>query len=47
MRNTDLWNIYVTYTSEFTKYSRQLAFACAAICWFFRSPNVTFPLPVL
>lgn len=47
MTNKELWDIYVNYTREFTKYSRQLAFACAAICWFFKSPEVTFPLPVL
>ena len=47
MKNKDLWDSYSTYTSEFTKYSRQLAFAAAAICWFFRSETVTFPKPII
>ena len=36
MKNRDLWASYEFYTSELTKYSRQLAFAAAAICWFFK-----------
>ena len=47
MRNKDLWESYDTYTSDLTKHARQLAFAGAAICWFFRSPEVTFPALVL
>jgi len=43
MKNSDLWKSYEFYTGELTKYSRQLAFAGAAICWFFKSPEITFP----
>lgn len=43
MKNKDLWQAYTEYTFETTKHARQLAFAGAAICWFFRSPEVTFP----
>ncbi|MEW8058542.1 MAG: hypothetical protein AB2787_03645 [Candidatus Thiodiazotropha endolucinida] len=47
MKNEELWKSYDSYTSELTKYSRQLAFAGAAICWFFKSPEVTFPKPII
>ena len=43
MKNSELWKSYEFYTGELTKYSRQLAFAAVAICWFFRSPEITFP----
>ncbi len=46
MKNAELWESYAFYTGELTKYSRQLAFAGAAICWFFKTPTVTFPQPV-
>ncbi len=39
-----LWDQYDYYTAELTKYSRQLAFANAAICWTLRSSGFTFPL---
>ncbi len=47
MKNSELWDSYNYYTGELTKYSRQLAFANAAICWFFKSPEVTFPSTVV
>ena len=47
MKNAELWESYGFYTGELTKYSRQLAFAGAAICWFFKTPEVTFPKPVI
>lgn len=47
MNNSELWDSYNYYTGELTKYSRQLAFANAAICWFFKSPEVTFPSTVV
>lgn len=43
MKNSELWESYEFYTGELTKFSRQLAFAAAAICWFFKSEDVTFP----
>lgn len=47
MKNSELWYSYSLYTSEFTKFSRQLAFAAAAICWLFKSPELSFPQPIL
>lgn len=37
------WAPYREYTGDLSKLSRQLAFADAAICWFFKTPEVTFP----
>ena len=47
MKTTDLWQTYDAYTSGITEQSRKLAFAAAAICWFFNSDEVTFPLSVM
>lgn len=47
MNNAELWKSYDYYTGELTKFSRQLAFAAAAICWFFKTPEITFPKPIL
>jgi hypothetical protein len=47
MTNKELWESYAFYTGELTRLSRQLAFAAAAICWFFRTAEGTFPLVVL
>lgn len=47
MKNAELWESYNYYTGELTKFSRQLAFAGAAICWFFKSEEITFPKPIL
>jgi hypothetical protein len=47
MKNSELWSQYSTYTSEFTKFSRQLAFAAVAICWFFKSHAITFPVTIV
>lgn len=46
MKNSELWKSYEFYTGELTKFSRQLAYAAAAICWFFKSEEVTFPKPI-
>jgi hypothetical protein len=47
MQLTDIWQQYDFYTKGVTESSRKLAFATAAICCFFKTPEVTFPLPVL
>lgn len=47
MNNSELWSQYRSYTEEFSKFSRQLGFAAAAICWFFKSDTVTFPTLIL
>lgn len=39
----DLWGHYSSYTRDLTEHSRKLGFAAAAICWFFKSDQVTFP----
>ena len=47
MKIDALWKEQQAYTRDLTEHSRKLGFAVAAICWFFRSPNVTFPPAVL
>lgn len=42
-----LWESYKNYSRDLTEHARKLAFAAAAICWFFRSPNITFPPAIL
>ena len=42
----ELWSEYEACTRELTESTRKLAFAGAAICWFFRSPQVTFPTSI-
>jgi hypothetical protein len=43
MKIDDLWKTYQYYTRDLTEHSRKLAFAVAVICWFFKSPEITFP----
>ncbi len=43
MQNRAAWADYAHYTAQFSSLARQLAFAGAAICWFFKTPDVTFP----
>jgi hypothetical protein len=43
MKIDDLWKTYQHYTRDLTEHSRKLAFAVAVICWFFKSPEITFP----
>jgi len=47
MQSRELWASYVEYTSSFSTSARQLAFAGAAVCWFFKTPEVTFPRLIL
>ena len=47
MKNKELWASYEFYTGELTKFSRQLAFAAAALCWLFRTQDGVFPAPIL
>lgn len=42
-----LWTQYQDYTESHTEHARKLAFADAVVCWFFKSPDVTFPPAVL
>jgi len=43
MKTDKLWEQYQHYTQTLTEHSRKLAFAGAAICWFFKTPEITFP----
>ncbi len=43
MKTTELWQNYQSYTEALSKNSRKLAFAGAAICWFFKSEKLIFP----
>ena len=43
MKLEKLWESYDFYTQSLTEQSRKLAFAAAAICWFFKGDDVTFP----
>jgi hypothetical protein len=47
MTTEKLWDQYQDYTRDLTEHSRKLAFAVAAICWFFRTPQITFPPAIL
>jgi len=43
MKLGDLWKSQEAYSRDLTEHSRKLAFAVAAICWFFKSETITFP----
>lgn len=43
MNTSEHWNIYVEYTNTVSENARKLAFGSAAVCWFFKSQNITFP----
>lgn len=47
MKVEELWKTYDFYTAEITKHARYLGFAGLAVCWFFKSPEVTFPTLIL
>jgi len=46
MKITVLWKQCNYYKKDLTEHSRKLAFATAAICWFFHSQQFTFPRPI-
>ncbi|HOO91435.1 MAG TPA: hypothetical protein PLA74_11485 [Syntrophales bacterium] len=43
MRAEESWDYYSYNTDVTSRVSRQLAFAAAGICWFFKSPDILFP----
>jgi hypothetical protein len=43
MKNEKLWAPYVDYTKALSEIARKLGFGAAAICWFFKSADNTFP----
>jgi hypothetical protein len=47
LKTEKLWEQYQYYTRDLTENSRKLAFAVAAICWFFKTPEITFPTAIL
>lgn len=47
MKVSDVWTQYQSYTKDLTEQTRKLSFAIAAICWFFKSEQATFPNLVL
>jgi hypothetical protein len=47
MKIADLWSRQHEQTEKLSQIARRLAFAAAAICWFFKSPDVTFPPAIL
>lgn len=47
MKNNDLWKQYDEYTKALSENARKLAFAAAAISWFFKTQENTFPSNIL
>jgi len=47
MKNSEAWSHYSEYTKDLNKFSRELAFAGAAICWVLKDNNGIFPKYVL
>ncbi len=47
MKNAELWQSYQDYTKTLSDTARQLGFAAAAICWFFKAPENTFPVHIV
>lgn len=43
MTNREVWAACDFYTSEITKHARAVGFGGLAVCWFFRSAQVSFP----
>ena len=47
MKLSSIWDQYTSYTKTVSEQARKLAFAGAAVCWFFRTPEATFPILIL
>jgi hypothetical protein len=47
MKLSEIWKQYQHYTRDLTEHSRKLAFGTAAICWFFKSDQATFPTMIM
>ncbi len=43
----ELWNEYSLNTDSLSKVCRQLAFAEGGLCWFFKTPQSTFPSQII
>ena len=46
MTGRELWTSYREYTRDITEHGRKLGFAGAAICWFFKREDLTFPVMI-
>gem|GEM_PF-1027297 len=47
VKNEDLWAQYDNFTKDLSDNARKLAFAAAAVCWFFKTSENSFPPEVL
>lgn len=47
MKIKDYWENWRKLTSNLTESTRKLAFGAAAICWFFKKADYTFPPKIL
>lgn len=47
MKSEELWQSYESYTAAVTANARKLAFAGAAVCWFFKNSEHQFPRAIL
>lgn len=47
MKNEELWAQYKEYTQDLSTNCRQLGFASAGICWFFKTETYTFPNTII
>ncbi len=47
MKLSECWERYTTYTKDVTDQSRKLGLVLGAACWFFRTPEASFPPWVL
>jgi hypothetical protein len=47
MKNSELWDQYITYTKDVTEYARKLGFGGAALCWAFKQADDRFPSLIL
>ncbi|MGD1046702.1 MAG: hypothetical protein ABR936_15445 [Bacteroidota bacterium] len=47
MKASELWKQYQVYTRDITENLRKLSLGVAAICWFFKDSNYSFPPAIL
>jgi len=47
MKITDCWEQYKAYTEDVTSQSRKLGLVVGAGCWFFKTPDASFPFWIL
>ena len=47
MKLLECWQQYATYTKDITDQGRKLGLVIGAACWFFKTPQASFPFWVL